>query len=74
MSTKWTDGEVQTLKALWIDGVSAGLIAKDLGRSRNAVIGKANRLVEQALLSARGNAGTAARRHGGAIAGREGWR
>lgn len=41
----WTDEQVSTLKRLWLEGLSAGQIAKQLtGVSRNAVIGKVHRL------------------------------
>jgi GcrA cell cycle regulator len=41
----WTDERVETLKALWLDGLSASQIAKQLGGvTRNAVIGKVHRL------------------------------
>lgn len=41
----WTDERVSTLKKLWLDGLSASQIAKQLGGvTRNAVIGKAHRL------------------------------
>jgi GcrA cell cycle regulator len=41
----WTDERVETLKRLWLDGVSASHIAKHLGGvTRNAVIGKVHRL------------------------------
>ena len=41
----WTDERVETLKALWLDGLSASQIAKELGGvTRNAVIGKVHRL------------------------------
>lgn len=41
----WTDERVELLKKLWGDGLSASQIAKRLGGiSRNAVIGKVNRL------------------------------
>lgn len=42
----WTDGRVALLRLLWIDGLSCSQIADRLGGglSRNAVIGKANRL------------------------------
>ena len=41
----WTDERVETLKKLWLDGLSASQIAKQLGGvTRNAVIGKANRI------------------------------
>jgi GcrA cell cycle regulator len=41
----WTEERVETLKALWLDGLSASQIAKQLGGvTRNAVIGKVHRL------------------------------
>ncbi|MBL8557864.1 MAG: GcrA cell cycle regulator [Hyphomonadaceae bacterium] len=41
----WTDERVETLKKLWIEGLSASQIAKQLGGvTRNAVIGKVHRL------------------------------
>jgi GcrA cell cycle regulator len=41
----WTDDRVETLKKLWLDGLSASQIAKQLGGvTRNAVIGKVHRL------------------------------
>ncbi len=41
----WTDDRVATLKKLWIDGLSASQIAKQLGGvTRNGVIGKVHRL------------------------------
>jgi GcrA cell cycle regulator len=41
----WTDERVDTLKRLWLDGLSASQIAKQLGGvTRNAVIGKVHRL------------------------------
>ncbi len=41
----WTDERVETLKKLWIEGLSASQIARQLGGvSRNAVIGKVHRL------------------------------
>ncbi len=41
----WTDERVETLKKLWLDGLSASQIAKQLGGvTRNAVIGKVHRL------------------------------
>lgn len=41
----WTDERVETLKRLWLDGLSANQIAKQLGGvTRNAVIGKVHRL------------------------------
>lgn len=41
----WTDERVELLKKLWLDGLSASQIAKQLGgATRNAVIGKVHRL------------------------------
>ena len=41
----WTEERVSTLKKLWLDGLSASQIAKQLGGvTRNAVIGKVHRL------------------------------
>jgi GcrA cell cycle regulator len=41
----WTDERVAMLKKLWLDGLSASQIAKQLGGvTRNAVIGKVHRL------------------------------
>jgi GcrA cell cycle regulator len=41
----WTDERVEMLKKLWLDGLSASQIAKQLGGvTRNAVIGKVHRL------------------------------
>ena len=41
----WTDERVEILKKLWLDGLSASQIAKQLGGvTRNAVIGKVHRL------------------------------
>src|SRR4051812_39810725 len=41
----WTDERVELLKKLWADGLSASVIATELGGvTRNAVIGKVHRL------------------------------
>jgi len=41
----WTDERIERLKTLWLQGMTASLIAEELGGvSRNAVIGKAHRL------------------------------
>ena len=42
----WTEDRVESLKKLWLDGLSASQIAKQLGGdlTRNAVIGKVHRL------------------------------
>ena len=43
--TPWTEGEDAALYLMWIDPeVSTRQIGEALGRSRNAVIGRANRL------------------------------
>lgn len=42
--SSWTDQRVEQLKMLWADGLSASQIAKQLGITRNAVIGKVHRL------------------------------
>ena len=44
--TGWTEGRVETLKSLWLDGLSASEVARRLGGglTRNAVIGKLHRL------------------------------
>ena len=46
MAVDWTEERVGTLKQLWLDGATARQIAEILGEgvTRNAVIGKANRL------------------------------
>ena len=44
-NTGWTPARVDTLKSLWLGGLSASVIAKALGGvTRNAVIGKIHRL------------------------------
>ena len=41
----WTEDRVSTLKKLWLEGLSASQLAKQLGGvTRNAVIGKVHRL------------------------------
>lgn len=40
----WTDERIQELKRLWDAGYSASAIGKQIGMSKNAVIGKAHRL------------------------------
>ena len=44
MNQTWTEEQVARLTELWNDGVSAGLIAKQMGLGKNAVLGKAHRL------------------------------
>lgn len=44
-ATGWTEDRVTSLKKLWLEGLSASQIAKQLGGvTRNAVIGKVHRL------------------------------
>jgi GcrA cell cycle regulator len=44
-NAQWSDDRVTTLSKLWLDGLSASQIAKQLGGvTRNAVIGKVHRL------------------------------
>ena len=40
----WTDQTVETLRTMWVAGASAREIGEHIGATRNAVIGKANRL------------------------------
>ena len=42
----WTDERIELLRKLWLEGLSASQIARELanGISRNAVIGKVHRL------------------------------
>jgi hypothetical protein len=40
----WTEVEIETLKRDWLNGKSAGLIARCLRRSRSAICGKVHRL------------------------------
>ncbi len=44
MTMKWTDKKITQLKELWKKGTLATDIANVLGTSKNAIIGKANRL------------------------------
>ncbi len=41
---EWTDELIQQLTALWGEGLSTGAIARRMGISKNAVVGKAHRL------------------------------
>ncbi len=43
-ASPWTPAKVARLAELWSEGVSASVIAKELGCTRNAVIGKTTRL------------------------------
>ena len=40
----WTDEKTERLRTLWLSGESSGMIANELGVTRNAVIGKVHRL------------------------------
>jgi len=40
----WTEEAVARLRELWASGLSCSAIARELGTSKNAVIGKAHRL------------------------------
>lgn len=44
MATIWNSNNVDVLKSLWAKGCKAEVIALSLKTSKNAVIGKANRL------------------------------
>lgn len=41
---KWTDEQSDTLKTLWVNGLTSYVVAAVLGVSRNAVLGKAHRM------------------------------
>ncbi|SOD96739.1 GcrA family cell cycle regulator [Caenispirillum bisanense] len=40
----WNDERIELLKSLWAEGLTTGEIGKQLGVSKNAVVGKAHRL------------------------------
>ena len=40
----WTDKKIEKLKDLWKEGISTAEIGKRLGFSKNAIVGKVNRL------------------------------
>ncbi|GEO79939.1 GcrA family cell cycle regulator [Pararhodospirillum oryzae] len=40
----WNDDNIEQLKRLWAEGLTTGEIGKELGVSKNAVVGKAHRL------------------------------
>ena len=42
---EWTDEVIDRLKALWLEGHSTAEIGRRMGISKNAVVGKAHRLV-----------------------------
>lgn len=41
--TTWTDEQNADAKALWLDGVEARVIGERVGKTRSAVIGRADR-------------------------------
>lgn len=41
---QWTEDEIDSVKLLWLEGWSASIIGRELGRSTNSVIGKVFRL------------------------------
>lgn len=55
----WSDDVVKRAQTLWADGHSAGAIAKALGMTRNAVLGKAFRHPE--IFKPRGKSGASAK-------------
>lgn len=40
----WTEGETKQLTEMWENGLAASAIAKELGRTRNSIIGRSHRL------------------------------
>ncbi len=44
MTTGWTEARVADLRRLWAEGFSASRIANQLGTTKNAIIGKVDRL------------------------------
>lgn len=51
----WTEQEIKQLKALWFEGYSMSAIAEAMGKSRNAIGGKVDRLgLEQHVARVRG--------------------
>ena len=44
----WTDEVIERLKTLWAEGVSTAEIGRRIGVSKNAVVGKAHRLLLEA--------------------------
>jgi hypothetical protein len=44
MSGEWMPADIDRLRELWAQNLTAAAIAAELGKSRNAVLGKAHRL------------------------------
>lgn len=44
LERRWSDEDVDQLKALWIEGLSCSQIGRAIHRSRNSVIGKVHRM------------------------------
>lgn len=40
----WTDEQVEKLRQMWVEGLTANEIAKKLGVSKNSIVGKVHRL------------------------------
>jgi len=44
VTADWSEAELLTLRRLWAEGVTAMAIGREMGRSRNSIVGKAHRL------------------------------
>ena len=44
----WSDEQVERLRKMWLEGLTANEIAKKLGVTKNAIVGKVHRLCLQA--------------------------
>ena len=44
-TSDWSEAELRTLRRLWAEGMTALAIGRELGRTRNSVVGKAHRLL-----------------------------
>lgn len=42
--SSWSDDDIETVRRMWAKGASAGEIAKAIGHSRNAILGKVHRM------------------------------
>ena len=42
--TEWTDRDDAILRRMWLQGMPAAVIGENLGRTRNAIIGRAGRI------------------------------